>query len=378
MAVAFDAVSESHTGETGSTSETSFTWSHNPVGTPAGVLVFVFTNEVEDDITTGVTYDGTSLAAVSGGFAQDVASENGSVKAYFLGSSVPTTDPSNIIVSRTNNSTPMYAVGFTVTASGDTETNGVIIEEDNQTPTEENVDDGSPGTNSLRFCGLHYGQAVVAAVGANTTAGHSIDWTDQSSNAAYETTAGQGSRPVGFAPGIIDDMAAVYLAIREIASNLDSLEKRRNVPGVGRPWMRMTHPVATPDQQWRMSVGLTYGGNALDAGFTGTGALTFGKLAISGTGSQGHTSTGALTFTKLAITGTGSQGHTSTGALTFDKLAIAGTGSQGHTSTGALNFTLLAISGAGDTSTGANFFTRNIMRDITQGITETVVLPLQS
>ena len=44
---------------------------------------------------------------------------------------------------------------------------------------------------------------------------------------------------------------------------LDSLEKRRNVPGVGRPWMRMTHPVATPDEQWRMSVGLTYGGNAL-------------------------------------------------------------------------------------------------------------------
>ncbi len=27
--------------------------------------------------------------------------------------------------------------------------------------------------------------------------------------------------------------------------------------------MRMTHPVATPDEQWRMSVGLTYGGNAL-------------------------------------------------------------------------------------------------------------------
>jgi hypothetical protein len=44
---------------------------------------------------------------------------------------------------------------------------------------------------------------------------------------------------------------------------LDSLEKRRNVPGVGRPWMRMIHPVATPDEQWRMAVGLTYGGNVL-------------------------------------------------------------------------------------------------------------------
>ena len=44
---------------------------------------------------------------------------------------------------------------------------------------------------------------------------------------------------------------------------LDSLEKRRTVPGVGRPWMRMKHPVATPDVQWRMAVGLTYGDVAL-------------------------------------------------------------------------------------------------------------------
>ena len=44
---------------------------------------------------------------------------------------------------------------------------------------------------------------------------------------------------------------------------LDSLEKRRNVPGVGRPWMRMQHPVATPDEQWRIAVGNAYGGNTL-------------------------------------------------------------------------------------------------------------------
>lgn len=56
---------------------------------------------------------------------------------------------------------------------------------------------------------------------------------------------------------------------------LDSLEKRRNVPGVGRPWMRMIHPVATPDEQWRMAVGLTYGGNVL------TPAAGAGKLAGS-------------------------------------------------------------------------------------------------
>lgn len=44
---------------------------------------------------------------------------------------------------------------------------------------------------------------------------------------------------------------------------IDSKEKRAGVIGVGRPYMRDKFPVATPDEQWRMSSGLTYGGNAL-------------------------------------------------------------------------------------------------------------------
>jgi len=47
---------------------------------------------------------------------------------------------------------------------------------------------------------------------------------------------------------------------------IDSKEKRQAIFGTGRPWMRNTFPVATPDQQWRMSVGNAYGGNALSAG----------------------------------------------------------------------------------------------------------------
>ncbi len=76
---------------------------------------------------------------------------------------------------------------------------------------------------------------------------------------------------------------------------LDSLEKRRNVPGVGRPWMRMIHPVATPDEQWRMAVGLSYGGNALTpvagrimSSIAGSGGLAgLGGLAGSGGGLAG-------------------------------------------------------------------------------------------
>jgi hypothetical protein len=44
---------------------------------------------------------------------------------------------------------------------------------------------------------------------------------------------------------------------------IDSKEKRVAVIGVGRPWARDIFPVATPDEEWRINVGLAYGGNAL-------------------------------------------------------------------------------------------------------------------
>jgi len=44
---------------------------------------------------------------------------------------------------------------------------------------------------------------------------------------------------------------------------IDSKEKRAAVLGVARPWMRDKFPVATPDEEWRMSSGNAYGGNAL-------------------------------------------------------------------------------------------------------------------
>jgi len=44
---------------------------------------------------------------------------------------------------------------------------------------------------------------------------------------------------------------------------IDNQEKRQAVLGVARPWMRNVFPIATPDEEWRMNVGNTYGGNGL-------------------------------------------------------------------------------------------------------------------
>lgn len=44
---------------------------------------------------------------------------------------------------------------------------------------------------------------------------------------------------------------------------LDTQEKRMAAAGAGRPFMRAHFPVATPDEEWRISIGIAYGGNAL-------------------------------------------------------------------------------------------------------------------
>lgn len=216
MAVAHDASSESHAGTSGSTSEASFSWSHNPVGTPRGVLVFTY-NQGPDDIISGVTYDGVALSEVSGGIARDTAGEGAWVKTWFLGSSVPTTDPATIEVTRTNNPTICYAMAATVTAGSNTEVHeaGIVLLEDDGTLAEQNVTDGSPGSSSVRYAAGNSGLSAVPSPGANSTAMQSIDLGARVAASVVETTAGQGSRPVGFSSGTSDDRGIVHLAVRE-------------------------------------------------------------------------------------------------------------------------------------------------------------------
>lgn len=218
MAVAFDAASESHTGTTGSVGEASFTWNHGGASSGVkGVVVFTFNTTSQTDFVSGVTYGGVAMAAVTGGLAQDTLTEAGNCKAYFLGASIPQGTQA-IVVNRTNNAATLYAVAGSVTASVDTEYTGVLLEQEDQALTEENINDGSPGTDSLRFAGTHSGHLNITAAllpGANSTLMHGIDLGPNVCMAVRETTAGQGARPVGFVAAS-DDVAAVYLAVREV------------------------------------------------------------------------------------------------------------------------------------------------------------------
>ena len=224
MAVAFDAAGLSHVNGS-SANEASFTITHNPVAdlsAGGGVAVIVCTRGSQTDHIASVTYDGEAMSRITGGdpiVADDNAGEGGRADLFFLGSGINATDPATITVNRTNNTTPMWAASISVTADTDTEipSGSISLIEASVASTEQNCDDGSPGTNSLRIGGGYSDRGAPDAAGANSTFAVGNDEGGWSCSIAYETTPGQGSRPVGLADASSDETAYVHFAISEVA-----------------------------------------------------------------------------------------------------------------------------------------------------------------
>jgi len=213
--VAFDACTESSE----SASSDTFTISHTPAGTPRGIVLFVVNFHADADKVTSVDYGGSALVENTSADAHDAAGEPGQVQIWFLGSSVPS-GMQTLTVTRTNDTDVLYGIVCTVTAGGDTEiyTTGIVLLEGDDVLAEQSVDDGSPGTNSVRFAGGYtgYGNASSMATGANSTAGPDHTYGGlEAAKVVYETTAGQGSRSVGFTQAASDDRALSHFAIRQ-------------------------------------------------------------------------------------------------------------------------------------------------------------------
>lgn len=132
---------------------------------------------------------------------------------FFLGTGVPTGAKTVQVTTTTGT---FYAGAITVTCAGDTTTAGVVKLQEDGTLTEQNVDDGSPGSPSMRYAAGYSGLNSPPSVGANSTSLQSIDDGTQSVVICRETTAGQGSRPVGFSSATTDDRAIIHLAIKEL------------------------------------------------------------------------------------------------------------------------------------------------------------------
>lgn len=178
--------------------------------------MFIRCNNASDPVTD-VSYGGVAMSKPAGSYAVDTTDEPGSIQAWFLGTGIPT-GPQTVLVNRTNNAVNVYGMAITAQAESDTEVYepGIEIREENQALTEVNVDDGSPGTNSMRYGGVSSGVSSPTAInGPNSTTLITIDFGNTIAACCRENTAGQGSRPVGFDLAT-DDTAFVGLAVREI------------------------------------------------------------------------------------------------------------------------------------------------------------------
>jgi hypothetical protein len=184
------------------------------VGTPSGVLIFVMRIDGDStDAISGVTYGGVSVTAVDGGLAIDAAGEDGLCKAFFLGTGVPTGAQT---VQVTTSVGTYWAGASTVTSVGDTAPAGVVLLQGDGTLAEQSVNDGSPGSPSMRYSGGFSGLQSPPTVGSNSTSLMSEDDGAVCALICRETTAGTGSRSVGFSSATTDDRAFVHLAIYEI------------------------------------------------------------------------------------------------------------------------------------------------------------------
>ncbi len=226
MAVVHETATESHTGTTGSTSEASFDTTIPFTGSSAGLLVFVGVAQGSHDTGIDVKIDpsgaNTDVPAVTGGLAEDTIGEIGSMETFFLGTGLPSSS-TTVRVNRTNTSKVLYAVCITVTAGANTgifET-GIVLLEESSDLTEQSVDDDSPGEDSVRYAGTYWGANNPPDPGSNSTALHSIDLGSETFAAVRETTAGQGSRSIGFdTSSFSDDRAAIHLAVIELAGDV--------------------------------------------------------------------------------------------------------------------------------------------------------------
>ncbi len=172
------------------------------------------------DKVTSVTYGGTAVPAVSGGLAAAATGEPRACKTFFLGS-VVVPGPQLVVVNRVNDATVLYAVAITVTAARVTEvySPGIVLQQTVTALAEQSVNDGSVGVDSVRFGGGSFALNGAPGAGANSTGLQTIDFGPSTAKVVRQTTAGQGSLPVGFSAAS-DDVAAVYLAVREAATSI--------------------------------------------------------------------------------------------------------------------------------------------------------------
>ena len=215
MAVGFDSTAKSGL----STTASPFTVSLNVNITPSGVIVFVITPTDVDNLVS-VTYGATNVPVPQvATVAISAVSELGRVHCCFLGSGIPADDPATITINRVG-TTGMRAMVASVFGSLNTEVYlpGMVTMNTMGTTAVASVDDGSPGTSSMRFCGGFHGDVSAAVHSASSTLLQSDTLASGAALLIRETTGGQGARNCGLTSAASDEKALIHIAVREVAA----------------------------------------------------------------------------------------------------------------------------------------------------------------
>lgn len=207
MPVAFDSSAESAS----SVSQATFSWTHTPVGTLVGLVVYVFRSPFSVDgcvcKVNGVEIDGIGIVSSTDG------SPTGNTIAFGL--SRPPAGVLTIEITRTNNTDLYYGASVGVTA----DTLDIFFPEGAEASTVGALSEVAFGsdspTNSLRVGGLFFAHADVPTIGAHSTALQNIDNGAYTYNLIRETTPGVGDQFVGWTDADSAGRAALYFEIAE-------------------------------------------------------------------------------------------------------------------------------------------------------------------
>lgn len=209
-AIAFDAV----TTNAQTTGDLSF--SHTPVGTPRGVLVYVVTNAVGSDEVVGITYGGTAMTETASSPVVNSTGELGASHCFFLGSSVPA--GAQTVAVDVGAGTVSIAACVTVTAANDTSvvTTGSVLSNNTATTTTTLL---LGGVSSFCMTGFWTGLNAVTNFAPLTGWTERIenDFTSQCAGIYTYDTVGTTDVSAGYTNSGGDDAALHNIAIRENA-----------------------------------------------------------------------------------------------------------------------------------------------------------------
>lgn len=292
MTVAYDAVSKSGTGLVGA-SPNPMTWTHTPVGTPRGVLVFAYQESgIGSTITGPVTYGGVAMQRVA--FATQLSGgEGGAMDAYFLGSGLPTGAQTVSVTHNASSGDTRWIAAITVTAADDTEiiAADTIIDNAATDPT-FTFDTGS--RSALRFLAAASGEGAAGSI-AGITGSTAVESIDTGARGAYiirADAAASGSSTVG-ATAATEDVAVVGLAVAEV----DTTKVRHDVATVG-----STFTTTSPNTFNHTPIGTPKGVLVWVYESDGTDtvtAVTYGGVSMTRVGyvgNSGHAEPGSTTL----------------------------------------------------------------------------------